>query len=71
MKARITTGRGVGLLHIKCKVYHCLFRHVNVSQESHWQKQVEKLAMALHSSSGSGAFSIDKSENSSRASYLQ
>ena len=58
MKARITTGRGVGLLHIKCKVDHCLFRHVNVSQESHWQRQVEKLDMALHSLSGSGALSV-------------
>ena len=71
MKARITTGRGVGLLHIKCKVYHCLFCHVNVSQESHWQKQVEKLDMALPSLSGSGAFSIDKSDNSSHALYPQ
>ena len=26
-----------------------------ISQESHWQKQAEKLVMALHSSSGSGA----------------
>ena len=32
-----------------------------ISQESHWQKQVVKLDMALHSLSGSGALSIGTS----------
>ena len=32
-----------------------------ISQESHWQKQVVKLDMALHSLNGSGALSIGTS----------